>query len=115
MPDASLAEGSARLDHAVEVTRDGNQRADADCDRAERRRRSGIRLQVVEFHVAEAERLAVRSDPVAASIDRRGEVECRGKADRFVDVLVAVGNVLVDRIEAVGQDADAANHGTALI
>jgi hypothetical protein len=34
---------------------------------------AGIAAQLIEVHIAEAERLAIRGDPVAASIDGRGE------------------------------------------
>ncbi len=71
--------------------------------------------ELIEVDVAEAQRLAVRGDPIAATVHRRGEAERRRVADRLVDIGVAVGDVLVDRVEAVGQHADAADDGATLI
>ena len=68
-----LAERRARADHAVEVTRHGYQAPTDPASDRERRRGRGIAAQLIEVDVAEAERLAVRRDPVAAPIDRRGK------------------------------------------
>jgi hypothetical protein len=43
------------------------------------------------------------------------KAERRGVSDRFVDVGIAVGDVFVDRVEAVGQHTDAADYGATLI
>jgi hypothetical protein len=110
-----LTERRACPDHAVEVTRDRDQCANGARERGERRGRRRVAAQLIELDVAEAQRLAVRGDAVATTVDGRGEVERRGITDRFVDILVVVGDVLVDRVEPIGQDADSAHDGPTLI
>ena len=97
------------------IARHRDQRAVGRIEARERRRILRIATQLTEVDVAESQRLAIDGDSVAASIGRRGKSKRGGVCDGFVDAVIDVHDVGVDRVQVVSNGADAADYGAIFV
>ena len=102
--------GACRDQRRAEESRHVQKRAG---QRAERRRRNTPGHE--RFAVDETQAPAVDQDALGAAVHGRVEAARAGERDQLVDAVVNVGDVEVDAVDAVGDDADAADQAARLI